>query len=119
MPAISRLGDRRTAIRFEIVGELWGTLQVAQAFRVLNVGEGGMLIASPVPLSVGARYEAQITVDRQARTVPVRVTRVRPVAPAASACTVGVEFLDLPADLRRELDRITRDDRGRTASKQS
>ena len=45
-----RLGDRRGRPRFEIVGELWGTLDTALSMPLLNVGRGGALVRSTVPL---------------------------------------------------------------------
>ena len=38
-----RLGDRRVRPRFEIVGELWGTLETVLRLPLRNVGIGGAL----------------------------------------------------------------------------
>ena len=36
-----RIGDRRGKPRFEIVGDLWGSVDVSASLTVLNLGAGG------------------------------------------------------------------------------
>ena len=49
-----RLADRRSATRFEIVGELWGSVQALEPLRVCNLAREGALIESVAPLPVGS-----------------------------------------------------------------
>jgi len=106
MPTSQRLGDRRAAVRFEIVGELWGTLQVAQTVKVLNLSAGGMLIESPVTLAPGSLYDAHVTIDDRHMVIPVRATRVTPLMPGSAVCTAAFEFVELPSDVRNVIDRL-------------
>ena len=45
-----KIGDRRIRPRFDIVGDLWGTLETVLQLPLRNVGRGGALIHSHVPL---------------------------------------------------------------------
>jgi hypothetical protein len=106
MNTIPPPGDRRTAVRFEILGELWGTVQVVRNFRVINLGAGGALVESPVPLCNGSIHEAHVTIEGQRCAIPVRVTRVTADPSAAGACIVALEFVDLPSEARDEIERL-------------
>ena len=44
------MSDRRVRPRFEIVGQLWGTMETVVAMTLCNVGYGGALVESDVPL---------------------------------------------------------------------
>ena len=45
-----KIGDRRIRPRFDIVGDLWGTLETVLQLPLRNVSRGGALIHSHVPL---------------------------------------------------------------------
>ena len=45
-----KMGDRRIRPRFDIVGDLWGTLETVLRLPLRNVSRGGALIHSHVPL---------------------------------------------------------------------
>ena len=45
-----KMGDRRNRPRYDIVGDLWGTLETVLHLPLRNLSRGGALIHSHVPL---------------------------------------------------------------------
>ena len=91
-----RLGDRRLRPRFEIVGELWGTLDVALRLAMKNVGIGGALFESQIPLATESIHRLIWQADRET-VVQVRVRHVRPIesTDGERVYLIGIEFLSL------------------------
>jgi hypothetical protein len=92
-----RVGDRRAKPRFEIVGELWGTLETTVSLVVQNLGRGGALVESPLPLAAESVHWVRATADGQPHLVQMRVrhsTRSRG-GDGPPRFLVGVEFLRL------------------------
>jgi hypothetical protein len=91
-----RLGDRRLRPRFEIVGELWGTFETALRLNLKNVGVGGALFESQVPLPVESIQRLSWSFDDRLTAVQVRVSHVRPIEAADGPLyLIGIEFLAL------------------------
>ena len=92
-----RLGDRRLRPRFEIMGELWGTLEVALHLPMKNVGIGGALFESPIPLAAESIHRLTWKADERETAVQVRVRHARPIESADGECgyLIGIEFLSL------------------------
>ena len=92
-----RTGDRRTRPRFEIVGELWGTLETVLRLPLQNVSRGGALIHSHVPLPSHSVHRLAFQADGQSLSVPVRVSHVAPQVSADGEQTylIGVQFLSV------------------------
>jgi hypothetical protein len=92
-----RLGDRRIRPRFEIVGELWGTLESVLRLPLRNIGIGGALVESHIPLAVQSIHRLMWTSDDRETAVQVRVRHVRHVdsADGEHSYLIGVEFLSL------------------------
>jgi hypothetical protein len=101
-----RLGDRRERRRFEIVGELWGTLDTAVEMRLLEVGLGGALVQSSVPLVPQTVHHVAVTCEGQQTTATVQVRHVRERidVEGCSDYLLGLEFLSLPPMLRAQIE---------------
>ena len=100
--SMKSLGDRRTAVRLEIVGALWGTLQLMEATRVLNISRGGALIRSNVPIPADSAAPIKVTVDGQQVTLDARVRHLKHVPAAVDEPAhylIGLEFVAMPAAL--------------------
>ena len=96
------LGDRRTSVRLEIVGSLWGTLQLAETTRVLNISRGGALIRSTVPIPADSNAPIKLTVEGQQVTLDARVRHLKHVPGVAgdpAHYLIGLEFVSMPATL--------------------
>jgi hypothetical protein len=101
-----RLGDRRGRPRFEIVGELWGSLETAVAMSLLNVGRGGALVQSPVSLTPEAVHRVLVSYAGTKSSASVQVRHVRPVvgADGREYFLIGLEFLGVPEMLLAQID---------------
>ena len=104
-----RLGDRRGRPRFEIVGELWGTLDTALSMPLLNVGRGGALVRSTVPLPQHSVHHVTVTSEGLQTPTSVQVRHVRPMlgSDGRDYFLIGLEFLTLPTTLRAQIDAWT------------
>jgi hypothetical protein len=92
-----RLGDRRIRPRFELVGDLWGTLETVLRLPIKNVGVGGALFESHVPLAAESIHRLTWKCDERETAVQVRVRHVRPIESAAGerSYLIGIEFLSV------------------------
>jgi len=102
------MADRRIRPRFDIVGELWGTLETVLRLPLRNVSRGGALIDSHVPLPAQSVHRLAFRADGQDHTIPVRVSRVDAKVSADGERTylIGVEFLAAEAHLLAFIDRM-------------
>jgi hypothetical protein len=92
-----KLGDRRLRPRYDIVGDLWGTLETVVPLPVLNVSPGGALIESSVPLQPESMHRLLFTCDGQEVGTQVRVSHVTPVRQPDGERTflIGVQFVSM------------------------
>ena len=92
-----RLGDRRNRPRFEIVGELHGTLEIVLQLPLRNVGLGGALVEADVALAPESIHRLSWRCEGTDTAVQVRVRHVRATASPDRECRylIGVEFLSL------------------------
>jgi hypothetical protein len=96
-----RVGDRRSAVRLEVVGALWGTLEFRKHVRVRDLNQDGALLEFPfqvLPDTIQA-----VSFEHNGDQVSLRVN-VRHVGRADAPDGVviylaGVEFLSVPAAL--------------------
>jgi PilZ domain-containing protein len=96
------LGDRRGRIRLEVVGSLWGTLEVNTQASIINISRGGALIASPVPAPVDSVQTIRLMVKGREIAVDARVRHIEHAVNSAvddRMYRVGLEFLQTPAAL--------------------
>jgi hypothetical protein len=102
-----RIGDRRARPRYEIVGELWGTLETVLRLPLQNVSRGGALIHSHVPLPSHSVHRLAFDADGQSLSVPVRVSHVDPQVSADGEHTylIGVQFLSVQPALLALVER--------------
>lgn len=101
-----RVGDRRLGPRFEVVGDLWGTLEVVEPLPIINISTGGALIECARPWAVGAVHTVLVANKHEIGRAEICVRRVTP-GPAAGRFHVGVEFLSLSPALAEEIARWT------------
>jgi hypothetical protein len=97
---MSRVGDRRSNVRLDVVGDLWGTLETHKRAQILDLNETGALLRSPMALPPDSLHSVEITREGHALTTRVRVRHLR-TGPTGSFL-VGVEVLSLPAEHLRE-----------------
>jgi hypothetical protein len=102
-----KIGDRRIRPRFDIVGDLWGSLETVIRLPLRNVSRGGALIHSHVPLPSQSVHRLAFNSDGQDVSVPVRVSHVDTQVSADGERTylIGVEFLSMQPALLEMIDR--------------
>jgi len=102
-----KIGDRRIRPRFDIVGDLWGSLETVLRLPLRNVSRGGALIHSHVPLPSQSVHRIAFNSDGQDLSVPVRVSHVDTQVSADGERTylIGVEFLSPQPALLAMIDR--------------
>jgi PilZ domain len=102
-----KIGDRRIRPRFDIVGDLWGSLETVLRLPLRNVSRGGALIHSHVPLPSQSVHRIAFNADGQDVSVPVRVSHVDTQVSADGERTflIGVEFLAVQPVLLELIER--------------
>ena len=102
-----RLGDRRSDMRFEIIGQLWGALEVVDYLPIKNLARGGALVEAQA--SIGAESFRALRFGFNGTTQEVTV-RVRHVTARKTTdgdrYLVGLEFVDPSAAALDQIDRI-------------
>lgn len=103
-----KLGDRRARPRYDIVGDLWGTLEVALPMPLKNVGRGGALFESHVALPAESLQRITFDIDGQPTTTQVRIRHVQPqpVGPGDMRYLIGVEFVGVSPALAGHIERL-------------
>lgn len=102
-----KMEDRRIGPRFDIVGDLWGTLETVLRLPLKNVSRGGALIHSHVPLPSQSVHRLAFQSDGQDLSGPVRVSHVDTQVSADGERTylIGVEFLSAQPALLELIER--------------
>jgi hypothetical protein len=101
-----RIGDRRGKPRFEIVGDLWGSVDVSASLTVCNLGRGGALLESSVPLAPESIHAVLVVTGDESFAARVRVHHTRPAEQAGRRrYLIGVEFVDVTPALEAFLVR--------------
>ena len=90
-----RLADRRVATRFEIVGELWGSVQALEPLHVCNCSLGGALVESLAPLPVGSVQLIRLSQGTDTAEVRATVRHLWPIhlQGGGRRYRVGLEFV--------------------------
>jgi hypothetical protein len=83
--------DRRTAIRFEILGRLRGTVTAHRRVSLHNLSGGGALIEASWPLERDALIVVKLESSGELATLEARVCHVRPTFTGTSYL-VGLQF---------------------------
>jgi hypothetical protein len=86
--------DRRSHVRYEIVGDLWATITAAQSMPVVNLGEGGALLEAADPLLIGSMQHLRLRFGTHAVDVAGNVKHVRRSPSRPDRYLVGIEFAD-------------------------
>lgn len=100
-------GDRRERIRFEVFGPFWGTFDVGEPVRVLDLTATGALIEAQQPLAVESIQTVKLMIDGQPTVAEAQVKHIRSAARgSADRYLVGVEFLGAPLAFIEAVERL-------------
>ena len=100
------LGDRRRRIRLEVVGSLWGTLEVDRPATLMNISRTGALILSSVPAVLDSTQTVKLTIEGHEVKLSARVRHLHRITPSPGEpqYRIGLEFLEAPAVLVHALE---------------
>ena len=101
------LGDRRRRIRLEVVGSLWGSLEVDREAQLVNISRTGALITSPVPAAVDSTQSVRLTIEGHEVKLAARVRhlqRLSDIGAGEPQYRIGLEFLEAPSILIHALE---------------
>jgi hypothetical protein len=89
------MGDRRLKPRFDVVGQLAGTLDAALSMSLRDVGRGGAQVESFVQLAAGSVHRATFVCDGIEAGVQVCVRHVKSIVSSTGEqrYLMGVEFV--------------------------
>ena len=97
-----RLADRRARPRFEIVGQMPGTVEATVRLVICEISADGVLARSAVALAIGSEHRVLVRWDDEDVPSTVRVCHVRrDEATASGGFLVGLEFVAPSTELRR------------------
>jgi hypothetical protein len=112
-----KLGDRRGRPRYDIVGDLWGTIETVLRLPLRNLGRGGALIESRIPLPVSSVQRLIVELDGEEWTTDVRVRHATPAgAGGDSHYLIGIEFLSAAPTLLERINRFLIEGGGEVAA---
>lgn len=98
-----RNADRRVQPRFEVVGDLWGTLEIEYPLPVIDISAGGALVKSDRPWAVGSVHAISIANGVEVGDAQVCVRHVRAAAGLRQGFLIGVAFLAVSPALASEI----------------
>ena len=101
------MGDRRQRPRFDVVGQLGGTLDASVSMSLRDVGRGGAQVESLVQLPIGSLHRATFDYDGIEAAVQVVVRHVKPVftSTGEQRYLIGVEFVSPSPAVLELIDR--------------
>ena len=97
--------DRRSSLRFEILGRLRGSLAAEPTVLLRNISPGGALIQTPWALVPTTVHAVRIETDRHLVTIDARVLHVRP-GYTGTDYLIGLEFLASDQAAAAQLDQL-------------
>jgi hypothetical protein len=107
MPFKDRLGDRRGELRFEIIGQLWGSLETVDHLPLLNLARGGALVESRLPINPETVRSVRLALSDQVNDIQVRVRHVTSEKiDGSDRYFVGLEFVEPSASALAQIDRV-------------
>ena len=92
--------DRRVHERFDVLGALWGVLELPETATVIDVSSTGMLIEAGLCPPLNSVHSVRILVD----------TVVRHCSPGAGGqMLIGLEFLTAPTMVLASIEQLRAD----------
>jgi hypothetical protein len=99
------MGDRRLRNRFEILGDLWGSMETTATLVVRNLGPRGALLESPFALEPDSMHWVHALVDGEAQPLRFRVRHATSDVASQRPYLIGVEFVVVNAQTQAFIDR--------------
>jgi len=116
-----QLADRRLATRFEVVGELWGSVQALEPLQLCNLAAEGALVESATPLPVGSVQPIRLVRGTRAAEVRAAVRHLSPVhlPGGGQRYRIGLQFLQVGQDVFEWIQDVMDENRERPVSEEA
>jgi hypothetical protein len=100
------MGDRRGYLRYQVVGDLWASIEIHDDVVVRNVASGGALLETTLSPTVPAIRAAYLTLPDDGPELMVAVRHVTPLnlPLGGSRWLLGVEFIRVDSQAREAID---------------
>ena len=99
--------DRRVHERFDVLGALWGVLELPETATVIDVSSTGMLIEAAICPPLNSVHSVRILVDGDPVLVDTVVRRCQPSA--EGQMLIGLEFLTAPTMVLASIEQLSAD----------
>lgn len=99
--------DRRTYERYDVLGALWGVLEMPEVARVLNVSTTGLLIETALNPVLHSVHAVRLTLDGEPVQIDAVVRHSRP-GPGGTQL-IGLEFREVPTSLLASIEQLGAD----------
>lgn len=96
--------DRRAYERYDVLGSLWGVLELPEAATILNVSRTGLLVETTVNAAPNAVHRVDMLVDGE----PVRIHAIvrHCYAVERGIHRIGLEFLEVPTTVVMSVEQL-------------
>jgi hypothetical protein len=94
--------DRRLYERFDVLGPLWGMLELPETATVVNVSSAGLLVEAALSPVLNSVHAVWMLVDGEPVSVDTVVRHCRPGA--AGKNLIGLEFLTVPTPVLSSIE---------------
>ena len=99
--------DRRAHERYDVLGALWGVLELPETATVLNVSSTGLLIETALSPVLDSVHALRMLVDGDPVRVDAVVRHCR--AGFAGRNLIGLEFIEVPTPLLASIEQLAAD----------
>lgn len=99
--------DRRTYERYDVVGALWGVLELPEIARVVNVSTTGVLIEASLNPVLESIHAVRMSLAGDLVQIDAVVRHCRPSAPGKHL--IGLEFCEIPTSLLASIEQLGAD----------
>lgn len=97
------VGDRRMDVRFEILGDLWGTFVSTQSFPLVDLGYGGARVEYVEPLTVGPQHQVRLALGGDPCDVMATVKHVTPRPDHPALYGTGLAFVNPTRESKEQI----------------
>src|SRR5262249_4559772 len=106
------VSDRRAEPRYDVIGALWGVLELHEEATLRSVSATGVLLDSPVPMALDSAQTIRLEVDGHGVTVDARVRHVRQqhYDPRGPRYAIGLEFIEPPTHVLQSIEQLSADE---------
>ena len=97
--------DRRAHQRFDVLGSLWGVLELPETASIVNASGSGILIEASVCPVLDSVHETDLFIAHNVLKVETAVRHLHPSAPGKFL--IGLEFLNPAAPVVQAMEHLT------------